>query len=359
MLAAACGGETPSSEPPSASTPDPASDPTAAHAVPVAMTPIAPVLPPATPPPPSYEVHEWGVFTVMRDATELAAGPGRNVLGGGLGIRTTRSPGLGLTGMGIGKPVLYFHSDAPSEVPISARVSLTSFVAMEHWPPTTLTGHQIDWRFTLAECPPANTLDTQMRTLREGVCDTTDGYCEVADLFDYVAADARCLQVGETTAPFLFYRGGGESTAPTPITATRGRRSVTVNVRRRELVGATLFRVRVDRAGRATITEHTIPEAESFELDDGVRRSAEEAIASVRAGLVAQGLTADEAAAFLRAWQTEVFDPTASPSGRPVRDGLFALVTPADAEAAATLSFDPPPSRVVRVFGTHVELEVR
>lgn len=128
-----------------------------------------------------YRVHEWGVVT----STRLMSSPTHYVSMDD-------------------KPILYFYADAPLDVDVA--VSIVGGAARETWPEVEL-GTELSWpglHLTGAPCEAA----TPFPGPGEGQCPSPwEEPCEARELGSFVVDEASCLELGEVSAPLLFYAG--------------------------------------------------------------------------------------------------------------------------------------------------------
>lgn len=312
---------------------------------------------PARPPPesadpapsaPAYTLNEWGVISATGTSFEVAAGPGRRAV-----VLT------------VDKPVLYVHPAGDSPFELSLRVDLPSGLEVaEHYPPTETS--PLRWRARVA-----GSCEGSYPSVEDSRC--PDGYCEVGELSTYETSDAACLEVGGVRVPLLFYRLRAEGEAPAmPLAVTRdGDEMVVRNVALGEAVGS-LLRVTFDGSSVQT-TRAEIPEiGESVRLAAG-HEPVEPARAAIRAELTEHGLRDSERDAFMRAWDTALFGPTAVDGddgvtdevdrlGASAVDGLTTLAGPRQPDALlywldpaaidrlARITADPEPAEVHRAY---------
>lgn len=307
-------------------------------------TSSGPTTPSTSSGPSSYEVHEWGL---------LRAGPGDVLEVGAVG------PGVTIVPMVAEKPVLYFHlaGDGPLDLSV-ARVEAVDGEIREHWP---------------LAAPPAGPADpTQVSwaplTIRRGTCALTspatrsdacaglppDEACESLSLSRVVSSDADCVETASGPSPLLFYRSTTRGLT-VPLAARRNGTDVVV-----ENAGASPLPGRVvvftSLPGRTTVAT-AAPPAPGARVTVG---AADEGSAAARTAITATmrelGLTDAEAAAFLAAWDTELFPSETPPVAEEVERMPAPVVTllyflPAsDAERVSRLSFTPAPTAVRRAM---------
>ena len=325
-------------------------------------TPATPTEPtPPTSSAPSYEVHEWGL--VRR------AFPDRIVVSGPPG--TSR-----MEAMPVAKPVLYFHRDGEGALAIDVEVAMPSGHVVEHWPLTTTTPtpsairgvggvsrRRIRWAdVALLE---GDCRGSHYPRSTEPPCNAVPDFCEAAELATVEAEDGDCVHVAGQPFDHLFYRGEVTTPPTFPLELALEGDTLRVTHRGRSPIPGKLVRVR--RSGAAvSVIEAPSPGASatlpppSTPNGEGARALAD--------SLRSAGLTDAETRAFSRAWDVELFGvitasvttippapATASadtivaamPMAPPADDALLYVLPIDDADALATLRFDPPP-RVVR-----------
>lgn len=328
-------------------------------------------------PPAPYALHEWGVMVMD-----------------GEGGASMHGPSPDFSGAIPAKPVLYLYADEPI-APLTIAIDFASGGSTDVWPEIPM-GPRVAW---------------ENLRLRPGPCTTTafpnpwdddrweEPMCEACDLESCVVPGAACLDYtnagGETTvADLLFYTG----TLPdyrAPLAATVRVINDPVSIDRIELsvansaaravedvwfvyrqatdtcidpsacsvVSADLAWAYFDRvAGGTTLDERldvvrveapvdeTGFPTEPLDLPEGWRALA----AQLTEKLVARGLTAAEAAAFQRNWDTIFFGLMGSDSAwsEPFyRDGaaLIYFMSREEYDAQLPLAATPPPAETVRV----------
>ncbi|MEM7606084.1 MAG: hypothetical protein AAF411_12085 [Myxococcota bacterium] len=337
-------------------------------------SPTPPAPPPVNEDAPRVEVHEWGLLDVAADGSyELAAGPGEpepadrpdptvttGVHPAPAGTTPMSAGNMGTANTGAGpirpirrparrKPVLYFHMSGAQAMPMQVGVTVPGRIA-EHFPIVETNGQTLSWNVELSAGP----CDAITYPRRDGAeCQNVpDGYCELADLPDYVTADGACVAVGRTKYDFLFYRsGGGAMSMPLIPRSVDGQIEVhnhsldqDQRVHLLDFQGGVVVGSSVAVGGdRASFLPPTA---------EGALQVRRELAANLRQG----GLTEAEAGAFERAWFDELFnaDPT---GGAPVvrRAVLYALPESA-LSGVSQLSFEPAPDDVKRVFWVRHEI---
>jgi len=309
----------------------------------------------------TFDVHEWGLVDVpLSGPAEIGAGPGQ--------------PDGSV--MSVRKPVIYVHAD-PGSAPITLDVvaRFPSGELVEHWPTTS------EWQSTSADAT-----SIAWRGLAVGACDasasatrgpvseraaracaTVDGYCEVADLPQYVTDDASCLSASGFQTSLLFYRGRTtQASLPLSVASSATELSITSSV----AGGAGVLYVRQGRGIEIPWPGPggTIPLPDAFsESFDGP------ALTRILASrLAAAGLTTSEVDAFLRAWAEPLFG-TSWPldedqaarrdlsvrSRRPIAGPpptLIYVMPEATVSQLAELTITPTPRSVRRVMVVRVDL---
>ncbi|MCB9600711.1 MAG: hypothetical protein H6721_04005 [Sandaracinus sp.] len=291
---------------------------------------------------PSYEVHEWGLVRRVFPDRVVVSGP----------------PGSAATEvLPVAKPVLYFHRDGEGPLAIDVDVTMPSGHVVEHWPLTgPMNAPSIRWAnvgLVEGHCPGAH-----YPSLTEAPCNVVSDFCEAAELAIVEAEDGDCLHVGGATFDHLFYRGEVTGAPDFPLDLALDDDELRVTNRGRAPIPGSIVRVRRD-LGLVSVTAAPAPGA-TVGLVSPATPSVEGARA-LAASLVAAGLTEPEARAFARAWDEALFGASAvtttPPAGNPVSasldipspvgDAILYVLPGPDADALATLRFDPPP-RVVR-----------
>lgn len=314
-------------------------------------TPAAPTEPtPPTSSTPSYEVHEWGL--VRR------AFPDRVIVSGPLGASRTDP-------MPVAKPVLYFHRDGEGALAVDVEVAMPSGHVVEHWPLTTTTPTPSAIRWADVVLVEGHCRGSRYPRSMEPPCDTVPDFCEAAELATVEAEDGDCVHVAGQPFDHLFYRG--EVTAPPtfPLELALEGDALRVTHRGRSPIPGKLVRVRRSDAAVSVIDAPSPGASATLAPPSSPNGEGARALAD---SLRSAGLTDAEAQAFSRAWDVELFGAittsvttippapatasadtiaTAMPMGPPADDALLYVLPIDDADALATLRFDPPP-RVVR-----------
>ena len=362
----------------------------------------APSVPTGDPPAAgTYEVHEWGLIAMRLGhpnfrTDEIAQHDRASQREAHLGLGTFPSNGnaagtIGLGRIGThghgGKPVLYIHlpEDGPDEVAFRARVGVRGGDVAEHFPAGVRTGGDaagsITWESVVARREGCRGTYPEVGS---PACETADEYCERAELPEYETEEAACLRVGEVEAPLLFYRGD-EGTIHPPLTLRRTAEQIVIS--RHGSPGLSGEFALVARGRTRTETRvlfGTIPaDGERVALpilhpgrvSDGSVGASEEVLARLLAPLTEAGLSEQEAAAFRRAWDDNLFGSRPSdepgsganaddaaegaPAGHPLHAAAFTLLywLPRDViDTALPLEFTPPPRELRRMILARVDL---
>lgn len=264
-------------------------------------------------PPDVYDVHEWGLIDQsLSDGSLRLSAPSQRALGSG-------TIGLGLGVVGYGKPVLYFHLESSKHIDVSARVQVTHEMRMvEHWPPSLAADDEVRWEFELTSQPCDG--DRTYPTASDAFCTRmSDGICETAELPEYETDDASCLIVEGEQWPLLLYRAAPIEDAERPEEDARVQLPLdidkepdgTIRIRNRSEASSPLAMFRVTRRGAQTQVTRlewpapgesvSVPRPAADATGDTTSRE------SVREALTEQGLTENEAEAFFRAWEEELW----------------------------------------------------
>lgn len=321
---------------------------------------------PSAPPGPSYEVHEWGL------------------------VRGTATDGVMLSGphavappMPVAKPVLYFHRAGEGALEIDVTVHVPSGRIVEHWPRVgdADPGSTLLWHDVIIEAGTCT--GTRYPGPYEAVCMRRYDGCEASELRVVETADADCLHWPDpphgVTGPaevwnHLFYRGEVDGTPnvglrlePQPDGTLRVTSTST------DAIAGRLVRVHrsAGYAGAPDAVAVVDPPAPGSSV---VVPAATAVVATgadaLAASLSAAGLTADEVAAFRRAWDAELFGAAltaaaetratatttpvaaASPMGPPPAESssLLYVLPVSAADGLAELRFDPAPTAVRRAI---------
>jgi hypothetical protein len=308
---------------------------------------------------PTYEVHEWGLVRGTMDDRVMLSGP-----------HTERV-------VVVAKPVLYFHRHGEGALRVDVEARIPNGRIVEHWPsPGGAPGAVAAWRDVLIQGDACH--GSRYPTLSDDPCRTLSDGCEAATLQTVETTDSSCLywprppgDDGPTEAwNHLFYRGEITGTPPLPLRAE-------------PLADGTL---RLTSTGASPIPGHVLRVRRAngvAGVSDGLEIAAPPApgattiIAApsgpITAGgdslgesLRAAGLTDDEIDAFRRSWDETLFGSGPSVTAS-ITSGVVVTATPipvapvattsllyvlsaADADALATLTFSPPPTAVRRAI---------
>lgn len=321
---------------------------------------VASAEPGASGPTADYEVHEWGL---------VRGGPGDTQRFGAI------APPPDYSMLSVDKPVLYFHAPAAltlSSVRVEARSGGT---LIETWPLTPL-GTSATWSNVTID-PTGTCTPSSLASTAEPPCLGLEAgeTCETPSLAIVRAPGAACVHVGESTEQFLFYRGRAATFTP-PLRFERSGAYETVHVTNEgdAVIPGMLVRLSSDGMRVQTLVVAPPPPHQSIDVgadfaaaaqasdETADRRGADmpalPATGPGRQALVSAmtqiGLTADESAAFMRAWEAAIFGPGQARMDVLTADGdnmgpmpreSFVYFMPASAlENVAHLSFDPPPS---------------
>ena len=140
---------------------------------------------------PVYTLHEWGVFKTYGDGAEVSTAPG---------------PYIGAIPA---KPILYFYSDEDFEIDVS--IDFASGTATETWPEIPLL-QSISWPAVSITNGACNT--TPFPVVDWGAMGEDWIAPEVTQLGPLVVDDASCLSFEDTISKLLFYTGELPEFAP-------------------------------------------------------------------------------------------------------------------------------------------------
>jgi hypothetical protein len=346
LLAGACGSEAPpptSAPPSSVVTPAPTSTTTATATATAA-----------------YELHEWGVIDVgSSGVVHLTSGPERR-------IRAVPRPTMGFRA-----PVVYAHLlDGADAVSFALRIALpTGGEVLEHAPSATIAGATLSWPAVTAHAAHCPTAAQRVPTGEPGgpsPCTTADHVCELAELPNYDADSAACLEVEGDRAGLLFYRASVPSLT-LPLTVSRrddGTILVTATSGSLDEIPG-LLRITHPAGtepGTLRIAQREAPVSDGVTIampTEAIDRAS--SIDALRAMLRGLGMDADEANAFTTAWECELFgvDPSVAhhPSAlHPLDDALLYFVPQSAVDALWRLDATPTPRAIRRAFLVRVDL---
>ncbi len=293
ILLAACGGEPErqAQETP----PTPESD----------LQPMAPV---------RVAVHEWGLIEVrgqerqLRTRGSTSSGAQVSAVVPSPSMETMRPiPSIMVEPAEIRAPVLYAH--LPEGVQ-SARFDLTvrpiGGRVMEHYPGdgALMAGEVLSWEGIEARrgaCTDAPHYPSE----NEPGCRTEDQYCEAQHGATWETDDGACLHYGDRQWDHFFYRGT-LGNAPLPIELEDRADAWVVKVTSGSPLPGNVYRVSRRATQQATHVSIGAAPATGAELVLETPGEGDptglHAMPMIRSDLQAQGLTADEADAFMNAW---------------------------------------------------------
>lgn len=330
---------------------------------------VAPVVEPPVAPGPTYDVHEWGL--VRGTAADLAvlSGPHANEIA-----------------VPVAKPVLYFHRVGEGPLEIDVRVHIDGGRIVEHWPEAIDAGEpgsDIGWQVQLGEetCPghhyPSEySVSPCSRLMRAG------DVCEASQLRLVETTDSACLSwqraSDQPVEPWnhLFYRAELNRDPHLPLGLLSRAGHVHATLHTGDAIPGSVIRLQRSNGepGVSDCASVVAGPANGASVDipppsENMAAAAEALDASLRAA----GLTADETAAFRRAWDATLFgDLTALCNDPATRDivaatptaGLFLpratrsvlyVLPETTADSLATLRFTPAPRTVRRVIVAWVD----
>jgi hypothetical protein len=273
-----------------------------------------------------YEVHEWGLVRAgAADTLDVTTVP-----------HVDEVPPLVVL-----KPVLYFH--APSALTLRSVIveARSGGTIREAWPLVPL-GARVAWSdvsIDLGSCTPS-----ALPTVTEAPCAGLPATepCEAATLATARTTDAACVHAGGATERFLFYRSTTVTFTP-PLRVTRDPDG-TVHVTNEgpQVVPGMLLRI------TGALSREVAPPAPHHTVDIAVPTEAGPGSASIAGSMEALGLTHEEIAAFLEAWEPTLFariglalDLSLAPSAP--TDTLLYFLPAGALEDVAHLELDPPP----------------
>ncbi len=333
------------------------------EASPAAATPSAPRIQTASDAagnpvrPSGWEIHEWGVLSVSAERL----GHGRLVAGPAGTAPTPRIP----SPMGRKKkPVLYVHlGKGVEDMTFSVEVAPTHGRVVEHWPrtPGASVAPTISWRDVRASTRACDGKRFAYPKLGDPDCAAPDGICEVAELAVVETADGVCLEVAGKTFEHLFYRADLDTLDLGIVIEPDGGQLRLAN--RGAAVLATALRVtsagtrestRVDRLDRIAPGAHILLPAPPTGASG---TDIAGAIETLHNELIARGLTEDEADAFGRAWEPDLFGAVgAATASAAATDVVLVWLDPAAIEALVPLTITPAPTATRRTHLLVIEL---
>ncbi len=299
--------------------------------------------PAATP----YEVHEWAL---------LRQAPSDQIEVGTFAPRAQTGAGVDSMPMEVEKPVLYFHADERVEI---ERVHIETG-SVEQWPTPQTTNEWLRLVLdpSIEECvPDVPGFHAALEQLCQG---TPPGeLCERRDLHRVVTRDATCITGEHGTAPFLFYRSRTSDFAP-PFTIERFGDALRLRQRLAgHIPGGVVW---MHREGSTVLARSFETSTEAVVLiAPPTATTTIDARAWVAATMSDLGMTADEIAAFVQAWDEPLFGASGSskrmivaeevPQAPPMQnDSLLFFLPRADVDRLARVVYEPPPRAVHRAF---------
>ena len=306
----------------------------------------------------AYALHEWGLIDVFADGRfELAAGPGQPTTRPWTPTDRQRPPSIQVDRPQVRKPVLYAHLlEGQQAVQFSLTVALTGGELFEHFPPAQATPDGVQW-VDVAVSPGPCVGQVSYPGREDPPCQgIPDDYCEVAELANYEAPDADCLTFGGQRLNHLFYRGAGNRPElPLEVAVGPGGDLRVTSVG--PVVPGSLVRVSATPNRSFSISAAAPAAGQSVVVPTATRQNRSREPDAINAFFEEpgrQGLTDGEAAAFRRAWESELFGGGAR---RPhLRDALLCWMPMEGIDALAHLELTPRPEVVRRVMLVRVEL---
>ncbi len=330
----------------------------------------------------AVELVEWGLIGTELNKDGIVSGTlvsGR-VVREGLGIRSPKSDdGFGMSGFGAGhggKPVIYVYlPEGTEQAELSVGLGLSRIKAVESFPAPEQTDTTATWRVKARRTPCSAEERSPFPTRSSAACtEVADKYCEAAELANYVAPQAACLTVGETTSPLLFYRAAIQESAAAPVlpyAVTKGKNGELSiqNVSAHNGVGDIVRVVRSD-VGKIAVAHVPAPKAgETVTIakpeDQGIEESH---VQSKLNEIVARfELPHDASTPFVAAWQMMLTSPIpkggferepAVPAAlTPAADAIWFGVPSAFIDELAPLTVEPANTKVHRGFLGYVMIE--
>lgn len=310
----------------------------------------------------TYAIHEWGFI-----AHHYEEGESELLSSGAVPAPVYQRP-INLnphpTGRGGGKPVIYVHLQGDGNI-ARFRASLsTGGRFLEEWPHSEgSTPTQLTWDVT-AQRGSCSAEGRYPVANDEHCAGIADHYCEAAELAQYETDDSACLTVAGGRWNHLFYRGEVPGDVPLRVT----KRGHTFSVRNSaELPGRLMRILREDDAPGTRVALFDAPGVGESMVLPTPEEPAAVGIAALEAELSALGMSEDESAAFMTAWQAELFGDTpergqvemvGSPPHdlRPKADALMYFLPVATLNAMVPLDFTPPPTETRRAVLVRIDL---
>lgn len=310
----------------------------------------------------AYAVHEWGFIAHHYDEAEDAL-----LSSGAVPAPVYRRP-INLdphpTGRGGGKPVIYVHLQGEGNIARFNASLSTAGRFLEEWPHSegsTPTHLAWDVEARRGSCSAEGRYPIANDEHCAGIA---DHYCEAAELAQYETEDSACLTVDGARWNHLFYRGDIPGDVPLRVTKRGDSFSLQNSA---ELPGRLMRILREDDAQGTRVALFGAPLAgESMALPTPEEPAAV-GITALEAELGALGMSEEETAAFMTAWQAELFGDTperaqvemvGSPPHelRPKADALIYFLPVAALDAMVPLDFTPPPAEVRRAVLVRIDL---
>jgi hypothetical protein len=253
----------------------------------------------------AFDVDEWGLIDVRSPSNAaLMAGPPS-------GPTNWNAPRR--------KPVLYFHlDDATASLDATVTVTTASMGFAEHFPKGDLSadGSTLTWRGLHIAKAHCHVVGAPTRESPE--CHTSDGLCEAAELGRYETADASCIEMAHGSFNHLFYRANG-TPPPLPFdVVVQGNQLSITHSRASDVVGPIIYVH--NETGAVTVSTLAPPAlGKSLVADPPKETDLASARAALDKAMESVGLTRDEAAAFDRAWDNDLFGRDAARDAPPAR----------------------------------------
>jgi hypothetical protein len=309
--------------------------------------PIVPA-PPATPPDVAFDVHEWGLMDVDQTQARLITGPPQRDPGDDIAPRR--------------KPVLYFHlGDGVTTAQVNVIVTVPSGGLVEHFPRADLSPDTRSLAWSGLSVGREFCAVTNFPRGRSPDCRTVDGICEAMELPTYQTRDAGCIDFRGARFNHLFYRANG---APPPLpydVAIAGDSVRITHARAADVIGPILY-LHHDQT-TATVSMIAAPAmGQSVTVMPPTGTDLAAAQETLRATMRQIGLTAEEIAAFDRAWTADLFSQGAARElsvrrdATAARDFLLYVMPASLIDGAARVSITPPPRNLRRFMLVRVSV---
>jgi len=301
---------------------------------------------------PDLTVHEWGTFTAIAGkdgrAVEWSTLRGSTDLPQFVEHISDANFKLGLRGtIRMETPVLYFYS--PRDVTVSARVSFSKGLITEWYPHADRVqpgGGVRDTRWSQLQT------DGSIAWNNVAVSPNLTGEFPREELTNryYAARETSssplCVRTaaGDQQEKFLFYRGVSASPLPLSARLNSDGKFVVKNLSEDQIPVTILFERRGERIGyrlTGALTDETT-------LDPPVLNGNVDALyGDLEEILVAQGLYRDEAHAMVETWKDSWFEEGSR---------LIYIVPRGFIDSVLTLTINPAPGQIVRVFVGRLEI---